>query len=56
MPNFVLIVDTVSSPVFTPEVLDRTPDCTSVTYFLFVLSAMSAVVASAPAVTKPFVS
>ena len=31
MPNFVFIVVTVSSPVFVPDVLDNTPDCTSVT-------------------------
>ena len=32
IPNFVFIVDAVSSPVFTPDVLDNTPDfCASVT-------------------------
>ena len=47
---------TALSPVFVPLVLPITVRFASVTYRLFVLSAMSAVVASAPAVTNPFAS
>ena len=44
------------SPVFVPLVFPTTARFASVTYRLFVLSAISAVVAAAPAVTNPFAS
>ena len=50
------VLKDVWSPVFVPLVFPITTSCASVTYRLFELSAMSAVVASAPAVTSPFES
>ena len=44
------------SPEFAPLVLFTTVNCASVTYLLFALSAISAVVASVPVVTRPFAS
>ena len=46
----------VWSPVFVQEVFPITVNCASVTYLLLLESAISAVVASAPAVTNPFAS
>lgn len=51
-----LPVTLVWSPVLVPLVLLITVSCASVTYLLLVESAMSAVVASAPEVTRPFAS
>jgi len=55
-PSLVLMVDCVSSPVLVFDVFPITTSCESVTYLLFVESAISAVVASVQEVTSPFVS
>jgi len=53
---FVPILASVSSPAFVPEVFASFVFSASVTYLLSAESAISAVVASAPAVTSPFAS
>lgn len=50
------IVEVVSFPEFVPEVFASFVFSASVTYLLSAESAISAVVASAPAVTSPFAS
>lgn len=53
-PEYCVLV--ALSPVLVPLVLLNTVKSASVTYLLFKLSAISAVVASAQAVTKPLAS
>jgi hypothetical protein len=54
--NLVFIVDVVSSQVLVLLVFPITVNCASVTYLLFVLSAISAVVASSQEVTSHLAS
>ena len=54
--SFDFTVAVVSSPLLVPLVLPITVNCASVTYLLLVLSAISAVVASAHAVTNHLAS